>query len=279
LRSSQLHPVLCNTTVVARTGQPSRDRVAAARRSFAILDVLAEQGSLGTNEIARRAGVTASTVSRQLGTLVEAGLVEHEPATGRYRLGVRLVALGQAVLARLDVRELARPHLEALVAEVGETATLSVPAEPDAITIDVAVSSSYVRGDSRLGRPSIAHATAAGKVMLACTGRRPEPPLAAYTPRTITDPDQLEAELQRISRRGWADAFEEREPELNAIAAPVWSSPRTLAGIVALQGPAGRFGRAVAREALPLLCEHVEAISSALGAEAGESRVAAGRSG
>ena len=257
---------------MARTGQPSRDRVAAAGRSFAILDLLAERGPLGTNEVARAAGMTASTVSRQLGTLVEAGLVEHEPASGRYRLGVRLVALGQAVLARLDVRELARPHLEALVAAVGETATLSVPAEPDAITIDLVVSASYVRGDSRLGRPSIAHATAAGKVMLAFTGRRPTPPLAAYTPRTITDPDELEAELRRIARRGWADAFEEREPELNAIAVPVWSSAGTPAAIVALQGPAGRFGRGAARRALPLLLEHAEAISSALGGVAG-SRV------
>jgi DNA-binding IclR family transcriptional regulator len=266
LRHPQFHPVLCNTIDVPRTGQPSRDRVAAAGRSFAILDVLAEHGPLGTNEIARRTGTTASTASRQLGTLVEAGLVEHETATGRYRLGVRLVSLGQAVLARLDVRELARPHLEALVADVGETATLSVPAEPDAITIDLVISPSYVRGDSRLGRPSIAHATAAGKVMLACTGRRPGPPLTAYTPRTITDVDVLEAELERIARRGWAEAFEEREPELNAIAAPVWSSAGTLAGIVALQGPAGRFGRAAARRALPLLLEHTDEVSSGLGA-------------
>ena len=266
MRHSQFHPVLCSTIGVPRTGQPSRDRVAAAGRSFAILDLQAELGPLGTNEIARRAGTTASTASRQLGTLVEAGLVEHEPATGRYRLGVRHVSLGQAVLARLDVRELARPHLEALVADVGETATLSVPAEPDAITIDLVISPSYVRGDSRLGRPSIAHATAAGKVMLACTGRRPSPPLTAYTPRTITDFDVLEAGLKRIARRGWAHALEEREPELNAIAAPVWSSAGALAGIVALQGPAGRFGRAAARRTLPLLLERTDEVSSALGA-------------
>ena len=266
MRDPQFHPVLCNTICVPRTGQPSRDRVAAAGRSFAILDLLAEHGPLGTNEVARRTGTTASTASRQLGTLVEAGLVEHDAATGRYRLGVRLVALGQAVLARLDVRELARPHLESLVADAGETATLSVPAEPDAITIDLVVSPSYVRGDSRLGRPSIAHATAAGKVMLACTGRRPAAPLTGFTQHTITDLDVLEAELGRIARRGWADAFEEREPELNAIAAPVWSSAGTLAGIVELQGPAGRFGRAAARRALPGLLEHTDQISSALGA-------------
>src|SRR5690349_7333718 len=118
---------------MARTGQPSRERVAAAGRSLAILDVLAAGGPLGTNEIARRTGTTASTVSRQLGTLVEAQLVEHVRETGRYRLGMRLVELANAVLARLDVRTIARPHLEALVDEVGETATLSVAGEPDAV--------------------------------------------------------------------------------------------------------------------------------------------------
>ena len=98
--------------------------------------MLAEAGPLGTNEIARRTGVTASTVSRQLGTLVAARLVERVPETGRYRLGIRLVELANAVLVRLDVRALARPHLEALVGEMGETATLSVPGEPDAVTVD-----------------------------------------------------------------------------------------------------------------------------------------------
>src|SRR6266571_7132085 len=101
---------------MARTGQPSRERVASAGRSLAILEVLAAGGPLGTNEIARRTGATASTVSRQLGTLVEAHLVEHVPETGRYRLGIRIVELANAVLVRLDVRTIARPHLEALVA-------------------------------------------------------------------------------------------------------------------------------------------------------------------
>jgi len=249
---------------MARTGQPSRERVAATGRSLAILDVLADAGALGTNEIARRVGATASTVSRQLGTLVEAQLVEH--VDGRYRLGIRLVELANAVLARLDVRTVARPHLEALVAEVDETATLSVPSEPDAITVDVVVSGHFVQGDARLGRPSIAHATAAGKVMLAFSDRAIAGPLPAFTERTITDPALLDRELARIRGRGWADAYEEREPGLNAIAAPVWGSGSELAAIVALQGPTTRFGRAQARAALPSLLEHAELVSRELGA-------------
>jgi IclR family acetate operon transcriptional repressor len=252
---------------MAKTGQPSTARVASARRSLAILDVLAEEPSLGTNEIARRLGTSASTTSRQLATLVESGLVEHVPATGRYRLGIRIVALATSVLARLDVRAVAHPHLEELAADVGETATLSVPGDPDAITVDVVRSPRYIQDSSRLGRPSIAHATAAGKVMLAFDGVAPAPELQVYTPRTITDPQQLEAEVERVRRRGWADAFEEREIGLNAIAAPVWASDGTLAGIIALQGPIPRFGRAPARAALPLLRERAAVISGELGSQ------------
>ena len=252
---------------MAKTGQPSTARIASARRSLAILDVLAEEPSLGTNEIARRLQMSPSTTSRQLATLVEAGLVEHLPATGRYRLGIRLVALATSVLSRLDVRTIAHPHLEELTAELCETATLSVPGDPDAITVDVVRSPRYIADGSRLGRPSIAHATAAGKVMLAFDGVRPQRSLPAYTPRTITDPRKLDAEVERVRRRGWADAFEERELGLNAIAAPVWASDGTLAGIIALQGPIPRFGRAAARAALPVLRDRAAVISAELGSQ------------
>lgn len=252
---------------MAKTGQASRERIGSTQRALAVLDVLAAEPALGTNEIARRTGATASTVSRQLGTLVESGLVERVPATGQYRLGIRLVELATTVLARLDVRVIAHPHLEALIAEVGETATLSVPGDPDAVTIDVVRSPQYIQGATHLGRPSIAHATAAGKVMLAFTDARPFGPLTAYTDRTITNVRELAAELQLIKRRGWADAYEEREPGLNAIAAPVWANDGELAGIVALQGPIPRFGRAAARAALPALLARTTAISAELGSQ------------
>jgi IclR family acetate operon transcriptional repressor len=71
------------------------------------MDELAAGGELGTNELARRTGVNASTVSRLLATLAAAGYVD-QAANGRYRLGIRLVQLGNAVADRLDLREIAR---------------------------------------------------------------------------------------------------------------------------------------------------------------------------
>ncbi len=235
-------------------------------RAVAVLDALADGGELGTTDLARRTGISASTVSRQLGTLARLGLVEHVPSSGRYRLGVRVLRLANAVLGRLNLRDVARPHLEALVREVGEAGTLSIPGDGDAITVDFVPSDRYLQGVTRLGRPSIGHASSAGKVMLAF-GNVPLPRgrLASYAPRTITDPAALGEEIERVRRQGWADAVEEREVGLSAIAAPVWDATRELAAIVALQGPTSRFDEAAMHAALPLLLDCTRRISVALG--------------
>ena len=251
---------------MSRTRQPSARRIGASERAIAVLDTLADAGELGTNEIARRTSMTPSTVSRQLGTLAAAGLVERIPASGRYRLGLRIVHLANALLARLDVREVARPHLVTLVETTGETATLSVPGDEDAITIDFVPGNHQVQPVSRLGRPSIAHATSAGKVMLAFSGRElPDGPLRAYTPRTITDPQELAAEIADVRERGYASAVGEREPDLTAIAAPIRGSRGELEAIVALQGPSARFDEQAREQALPVLVSHAQAISRELG--------------
>lgn len=251
---------------MARTGQPAVRHVAAVERAFAVLDALSDGSELGTNEIARRTGINASTVSRLLATLASARFVEHVPESGRYRLSLRLIELGNVVLGRLDLRALARPHLQELVRETGETATLSAPGEHDAITVDFAHSSSVVQSVAQLGRPSVGHATAAGKVMLAFGDvELPAEPFSVFTPRTITTQEGLLAELARVRERGYAEAREEREEGLAAIAAPVWDSRSELAGIIGVQGPASRFDEAAARAAVPMLLNHALAASADLG--------------
>lgn len=251
---------------MSRTGQPAIRQVAAVQRAIAVLDALANgQVELGTNEIARRTGINPSTVSRLLATLVESGLVEHVADSGRYRLGLRLIQLGNAVLSRLDVRELTRPHLLALSAATGETATVSLPGEGEAVTVDFVQSPSLVQSVARIGRPSVPHATAVGKVLLAHHGRLPAGPLHAFTERTITDKGRLEAEVARVREQGFARASGEREPDLNAIAAPIFDARGHLAAILGVQGPASRFNEAAMEAALPALLEHAGAVSAALG--------------
>ncbi|MBA2318575.1 MAG: IclR family transcriptional regulator [Euzebyales bacterium] len=238
---------------MARTGQPATRHIAAVARAVTVLDVLAESdAALGTNEIARRAGINASSVSRLLATLTGAGLVEHLADTGRYRLGLRLFYLGNAALARVDLRALARPELRLLAEASGETSTLCVPAEDEALTVDFVQSARSVQSVARVGRPSVAHATAVGKVLLAHRGGEPSGPLTAFTGRTITDPAALADELARTVERGWAQAVGEREPDLNAVAVPVRQAG-ALVAILGLQGPSGRFGPRAMRKGVGLL--------------------------
>ncbi|MGP0035484.1 MAG: IclR family transcriptional regulator [Solirubrobacteraceae bacterium] len=221
--------------------------VGSVARAIALLDALAESdGGARVGELARRIGVNPSTASRLLGTLEAGGLVERSP-DGPYRLGLKLVAMSDRVLGQLDVRDLARPRLTWLVQETGETATLSVPGAGAAITVDFVPSPSSVVSLARLGRPNVAHATAVGKVMLAYGGADPAVPLdsgaglTAFTDRTITDPGELVRELDRVRADGLAEAVGEREPDLNALAAPVFGRGGALEAILGLQGPAARL--------------------------------------
>jgi IclR family acetate operon transcriptional repressor len=250
-----------------RTGQPAFRLVGAVQRAFSVLDALAEADTeLGTNEIARRTGINASSVSRLLATLVAGGLVEHVSESGRYRLGLRLLQLGNVVLARLDLRQIARPHLQALVETTGETATLSAPGERDAVTVDFVQSPSSVQGVARLGRPSIAHATATGKVLLAFgPGPLPSGQLKTYTGRTITQRAALADELSAVRGRGYAYNYGEREDDLHAIAAPVWGSRSELAAIIGVQGPASRFTPEEMEAAVRPLLDHTGELSAELG--------------
>jgi len=250
---------------VARTGQPATRQVAAVQRAIAILGELASaRGELGTNEIARRTGINVSTISRILATLVSGGLVEHVTATGRYRLGVGIIRLANAAGERLDVRSLARPHLQDLASQVQETVTLSVPGGHEAVTLDYVQSPLSVRSVAEVGRASAAHATAVGKVFLAHGGTAPAGPLHAYTEHTIVDHDVLRAEVERVRARGWGQAVGEREEDLNAVAVPVLDPAGQLVAILGIQGPAARFSPRVMRSAVELLMERAERISLAL---------------
>ena len=222
---------------------PATRPLATVERAVAVLDALAAApDGLGTVEVARAAGTNASTASRLLGTLAAAGLVEKRE---RWVLGLRLVELGDAVLARLDVRSLARPYLQALVAETGETATLSAPGEDAAVTVDFVTSTATTVSLARLGRPSLPHATAAGKVLLAFGGVGVPSRLEPLTARTITD---------RVLLR-----------DLNALAAPVLDRRGDLAAIVGLQGPAARLTAQRRKAILPALLEACGALSAKLG--------------
>jgi IclR family acetate operon transcriptional repressor len=237
-------------------------------RALALLDQLAaSETGLGVNELARRIGVNPSTASRLLATLESAGMVQRV-GQGPYRLGLRLVTLADRVLSRLDLQTLARPVLVELMQSTGETATLSLPGNREAITVDSIPSRSSVVSMARLGRPSISHATAVGKVMLAFGGGHlpPDRDLTALTDRTITDRRALATEVAAVRERGYGTVFGEREQDVNAIAAPVFDNTGALAAILGIQGPANRLEDPI--RLLGTLQQAASALTTALGGRA-----------
>ena len=229
------------------------------------MDALAAGGELGTNEVARRTGDQREHRLAPPRDARRRRLRRPVAANGRYRLGIRLVQLGNAVVDRLDLRELARPELEALVEAEGETATLSVAGgtRPSPST------SSRARRSCRASRSSAARASPTRPPPARCCSHslkatRPRSSRPIQTGRSL-DRRTLAAELEGIRSQGFAEAAGEREPELNAIAAPVWGAHAELTGILGLQGPAPRFGRPAMRRAVPGLVKHAAAITTGLG--------------
>jgi DNA-binding IclR family transcriptional regulator len=246
--------------------------LASVDRALGLLDALAELPSgARVSELAQRTGINQSTVSRLLGTLMARGFVDRDDATARYRLGLRLVAYGDAVLAGLDVRTVARPQLEWLVAQTGETATLSVPGETQPFTIDFVPSPSNVSSRAELGRPSVTHATVTGKLLLAFgplpLDRLGPEPYERFTDRTPTTRGELAREVERVRSEGVAYGLQEREPGLNAVGAPVLGREQALVAMLSIQGPASRLHARRMSGLGALLKEAANAVGAALGGQ------------
>jgi IclR family acetate operon transcriptional repressor len=244
--------------------------LASVDRALDVLDALAElPAGARVGELSQRTQINQSTVSRLLGTLMDRGFVDRDDTTARYRLGLRLVAYGDAVLAGLDVRAIARPQLEHLVAQTGETATLSVPGETQPFTIDFVPSPSNVASRAELGRPSVTHATVTGKLLLAFgplpLERLGPEPYERFTNRTLTTRAELAAEVERVRAERVAYGREEREPGLNAVGAPVLGREQTLEAMLSIQGPATRLGARRMPTLASLLREAADAVGAALG--------------
>ena len=250
--------------------KPGNQLVGSVGRAIELIDSLAAAPEgLGVNELARRIEVNPSTASRLLATLEQGGLVRRDDR-GRFQLGLKLLALADLLATRLDVRELSRPHLHALVERTGETVTLSVPSAGQAVTVEFVPGKSSVVSMARVGRPNVLHATAIGKTMLAF-GPDARIPAAAeltrFTERTIDRVGELERVVGQVREAGWAESVAEREDDLAALAAQVFGADRQLAAIVGLQGPLARMTNARRLEILPEVLATARAISAELGGE------------
>ncbi|OLF19265.1 IclR family transcriptional regulator [Actinophytocola xanthii] len=244
------------------SGEPSsqpRSGAQAVERALSVLRcVETDNYGVGITELAQRTGLTVSTAHRLARTLVEAGLLHQDPRTERYLLGPALVVLGRKAEQRLGYQQ-ALPLLEELAEVTGESINLGIRARHEVRVVLDVVSQQPLRFSQAPGSRVPMHVSAMGKCLLAHGGdidgeiaRLGE--LVAATHRTITDRDQLRAELELVRERGWALNDEERNPGVRAIAAPVIRSDGGLVAAVAIQGPTVR----ITDDRLPELAELLE---------------------
>ncbi len=206
-------------------GRP-REFIQSLERGLGIIRAFGPHAPEQTvTELAATTGLTRATARRFLITLIELGYVESD---GRiFRLTPKVLELGYSFLSGLRFPDVALPHLERLVAEVDEGSEASVLDGDHIVYVARVPSSAVMTVAINVGARMPAHATSMGKVLLAAL---PDAELDAYfaaaelrsfLPRTMTDPAELRAQLERVREQGYAIVDQELEEGLVAIAAPV----------------------------------------------------------
>ncbi|GIU98250.1 MAG: IclR family transcriptional regulator [Actinomycetota bacterium] len=239
-------------------------------RAVRALELIAEAGEVGVSELGRRLGVHKATASRLLATLADRGLVERDPFSERFRLGFGLIRLAGAAMTGLDLVRSGRPLLEELAERTRETVNIGVQSGDAVVYVDQVSGSRSIVSVNWVGRRTPLHCSSNGKVLLAYMDdaereRFLAGPLERRTPRTVTDPDVLRAQLEEVRRRGWAQTLEELEDGLNAVAAPVRQADGRVTAALSVSGPAFRM-RAVDLPRVALLAsETALALSRRLG--------------
>jgi DNA-binding IclR family transcriptional regulator len=250
-----------------------RYRIQAIERAVSILNAFSmDDPELGVTELADRLGLHKSTVHRFMVNLDAAGLVERNARTGRYRLGLHVFELGALVMQQMNLWDEALPFLEGLVHDTGETGHLAVLDGGEAIYIERVEARRALRVPSAIGRGYPAHATNLGKVLLADLPRErveaiiAERGLAAYTSQTITDPAELEADLELIRRRGYAVDNEEYDEGLRCIGAAVRDHSGHVVAALGIGGPVTRITPERVEELGGLVMTAARGLSRRLGA-------------
>jgi len=221
-------------------------------------------------QLASETRLHPSTAHRILAVMVENRLVDRiEPGT--YRLGIRLLELGNLVKSRINVRQEALPHMHRLHEELGETVNLSVRHDDEVVYIErTADTNSMMRVVQIIGARAPLHITAVGKLFLAedgpdkCADYARRTGLPRFTENTLTNADSFLREIEKIRRQGFAFDNEEAEKGVSCIGAGIFSDDGRLVAGLSVSAPSDRLNRAWA----PQVRHTAEKISRAMGHEA-----------
>jgi len=233
-----------------------------------LLEVLARHSQpAGLKKLAQASGLHPSTAHRILGALVNDRIVERVDP-GNYRLGIRLLELGNLVKRRISVREHALPYMRKLHAATGEAVNLSVRRDDAIVYIERSSSGrSLMRVVNIVGARAPLHITAVGKLFLLEDGSEglraysQRTHLPQFTRNTLTSVSALEKEFERIRRNGYAVDNEEAELGVRCIGAGIRDDDGVLVAGLSVSAPAERMKSAWSG----LVRETAERISRAIG--------------
>jgi DNA-binding IclR family transcriptional regulator len=229
-----------------------------------------EQYEIGISDLGKRLQLPKSTVHRLASTLIDAGMLEQNTETGKYRLGLVIFELGSLVRRKMDFSSEAKPYLMSLREKTGETVHLAILDQTSIIYVNSLESKHAIRMTMDVGVRKPAYCTAEGKVLLAfqppeAVERIIAPGLPERTSNTIVDPDAFLQELATIRTRGYAFDDEESELGLRCIAAPVRDYHGNVIAATSVAGPAQRLTKKVLISYAPDVLSAGEAISLRLG--------------
>lgn len=245
--------------------------VQSVERALTILRRLAEAGGCGVQQLGRELGLAPSTVQRLVGELVAAGVVEQDPANRSYRVSWTLFRWGQAPLARLGLRELAKPFLQELAAEVGETIALGIRDGDSVMHIEWVPAQHLVQPRIKIGDRVPLLESSLGRCLIAWA---PEEERSALIDEAVRTRDahpkraakSLDEVLHEIRAKGYA-IVEDDVAGVRTIAAPVWGSADSVIGTIGIGGLATRFTAERAASALPSLIAVSDAVTGHYGVD------------
>ena len=193
------------------------------------LDILASFGadhrSMSLSEVASAAGLARPTARRLLLTLEELGYVRS--GDGTFQLTPKVMNLGMAYVSALGLWDIARPHLESLVARTGESSSIAQLDGSDIVYVARVSVPKLIALRVEIGTHFPAAQTSQGKVLLAAlpadqvAAALSQPSRSGLPPYIGRSPDQLRNELSGVRARGWALADEELAPGVRSVAVPV----------------------------------------------------------
>ena len=218
----------------------SLDRGLAVIRAFG-----PDRERLSLSEVARATGLTRAAARRFLLTLVKLGYVRSD---GReFSLRPRVLELGYAYLSGLALPDVAEPHLEELSEKLHESSSISVLDGHHIVYVARVATKRIMTVAISVGTRFPAYAASMGRVLLA--GLPPgeldkylaEATFEAFTPQTVTDPDELRTIISEVGRQGYAIVDQELEEGLRAIAAPIRDSSGAVTAAINVSAHASRY--------------------------------------